>query len=44
MVFHENLKKSQIVSTEERLNATSQQLTNLNDEIRYLKQANEQLR
>lgn len=44
MVFHDNLKKSQIMSTEERLNATSQQIASLTEEIRYLKQTNDQLR
>ena len=40
MVFHDNLKKSQIMSTEERLNATSVQLASLNEEVRTLKQQN----
>lgn len=31
MMFHDNLKKSQIMSTEERLNVTSMQLASLND-------------
>ena len=44
MVFNDSLKKSQIISTEERLTTINQQLHAQADEIRFLKQTNEQLR
>ena len=39
MVFHENLKKSQMVTTEERLSLQQQQTSTLQQDIQTLKQA-----
>jgi hypothetical protein len=44
MLFHDNLKKSQIVTTEERLSVQVQQAAALQEELRNLRTANEQFR
>lgn len=44
MTFQETMKKSQIVSTEEKINASVQEINKLAEENRNLKQNIEQLR
>lgn len=39
LFYNDNMKKSQITSNEERINANSQEILRLNEQIKYLKQS-----